>query len=238
MIRNYNEGYSTKSIHDRNNFSRVFKSLATIYPAYLMSCQSHSPYAAVDDNAIGISRIVSDKVDFNGFKRHYVDDILLQTAGVLVPNSRDLERMTVQMKRMLIAASVMKDKTIPLTLTDYQRIRVGPDLLLIVMCRTSIRASANVAKRQNKRFVGLGTAVVTNCVWVPFRRHSILQIGFFQHTQRRRPVPSGGLSVDPNIHTPGASTYDCVDTLCNCQRDNLYRLDLTECHPYNTEGVS
>ena len=55
-----------------------------------------------------VSRIIGNKVDFNGIQRHYVDDILLQPAKPLFADLCNLKRVPVQVQWVLVSAAVTK----------------------------------------------------------------------------------------------------------------------------------
>src|SRR3954447_21624746 len=101
-----------------------------------------------------VARVVCNKIDLNGAKRHHVNDVLLQPAEPLVADPRNLKCVAMQMQRMLIAAAITENKPVALACMDREWLNLGPRFVIDrprVELRSLLRA--DVAKRQHKFLV-------------------------------------------------------------------------------------
>src|SRR5665213_2874308 len=73
-----------------------------------------------------VSGIIGNEFYFHGIERHDVDDVLHQAADGSFADAGYFKRMPVQVHRMLVAAAIAKDQSVPFALLDHQRIDVGP----------------------------------------------------------------------------------------------------------------
>jgi hypothetical protein len=63
-----------------------------------------------------VARIVGGKVHVNGLERHDVDDVFVQAAHLAFADLGDLESVTMEMDRMLVAAAVAQHEAVTLAL--------------------------------------------------------------------------------------------------------------------------
>ncbi len=77
-----------------------------------------------------VARIICDKVYLDCVQRHDVDDVLHQSAHLLLADTSHLKRVSVQVHRMLVSAPVAKNHPITLALLHEQRLDVGPGFVV------------------------------------------------------------------------------------------------------------
>ena len=98
--------------------------------------------------------IVGDEIDFNRIERHDIDDVLHQAADLLRADPGHLERMSMQVDRMLVSAAIAKDQPVTLALLHHQRLDIRPGLIVDGPgIEFGTMLGAIIAKGQNERLI-------------------------------------------------------------------------------------